>query len=401
LAVHLSPASRVSPSRIRAIAALADEHPGTLRLFVGEDTRPTPEFIKRAAVAAVEANKTYYTPNAGYPELRAAIATSLGELHGVEIDPARQVVVTSSGMNAIVLAIQATLGAGDSALVLTPLWPNTAAAIRVAGAEAIEVPLRFGTDGYTLDLDDLQHRVKPNTRLLALASPGNPTGWMATREDWSRIVDFCERHDLWLLADAVYERMVYSGTVAPSPFSQIRGRDRLIVVNSLSKSYRMTGWRLGYVVGPPDLGRIMTSLQEFVVSNAPGIVQAGGLAALVEGEEFIRESQARYARHARLAVDRLSKLEGVQVYEPGGAFYVFPKLEGLEDSNGFCERLVRRHRLGLAPGSAFGAGGEGHVRLCFAVEESILVEALDRFAACWRGCLVPDPPRSRVPLAHS
>lgn len=393
--MQLSPAARVSPSRIRAIAALADQHPGTLRLFVGEDTRPTPEFIKRAATAAIDSNKTYYTPNAGYPELRAAIAESLGALHGVDLDPTRQIVVTSSGMNAIVLAVQATLGAGDSALVLTPLWPNTAAAIRVAGAEAIEVPLRFESSGYSLVIEDLERRVQPNTRLLALASPGNPTGWMASEDVWARLFDFCERHDLWLLADAVYERMVYGGPVAPSPFAQRHGRDRLIVVNSFSKGYRMTGWRIGYVVGPQELGRVMTALQEFVVSNAPGVIQEAARVALVEGEAFIRESQERYARHAELAVRRLSRLEGVDVFAPDGAFYVFPRLEGLEDSFEFCQRMVERHRLGVAPGSAFGEGGEGHVRICFAVEASILVDALERFEVCWRDCLEPDSARGR------
>ncbi len=199
--MKLAPAAAVPPSKIRAIAALADEHPGTLRLFVGEDTRPTPDYIKAAARRAIDANKTYYTPNAGYLETRQAIAAHLADLHGVAVDPARQVVVTSSGMNAIVLAVQATVGPGDSALVLSPLWPNTAAAIRVAGAEAIEVPLAFESDGYRLDFDRLASAVRPNTRLLALASPGNPTGWTATEDDWRRLVDFCERHNLWLMAD--------------------------------------------------------------------------------------------------------------------------------------------------------------------------------------------------------
>lgn len=385
--MHLAPASRVSPSRIRAIAALADEHPGTLRLFVGEDTRPTPEFIKRAAHAAIDADKTYYTPNAGYSAVRAAIAARLGDLYGVDLDPMRQIVVTASGMNAIVLAVQATVGPGDSALVLTPLWPNTAAAIGVAGAEAIEVPLRFSAStGFTLDLNDLEAGVKPTTRLLAVASPGNPTGWMAGHDDWSRIIQFCQRHDLWLLADSVYERIVFQGRAAPSPLEHPDAFERLIVVNSLSKAYRMTGWRAGYVVGPPALTRTMTHLQEYVVSNAPGIIQEAARVAIEGGEDFIAESQARYARHARIAFERLDRLEGIDVFAPRGAFYLFPRLEGLDDSCAFCERMVRRHRLGLAPGSAFGAGGEGHIRICFAVEESILTEGLDRFAASWSDC---------------
>jgi aspartate/methionine/tyrosine aminotransferase len=387
--VKPSPASNVPASKIRAIAALADEHPGTLRLFVGEDSRPTPDYIKEAAKRAIDADKTYYTPNAGYAEVRRAVADHLADLHGIEVDPARQVVITSSGMNAILLAIQATVGAGDSAIVLTPLWPNTAAAIRVAGAEAIEVPLEFRPEGYRLDFDRLEAAVRPDTRLLALASPGNPTGWTATAEDWRTLVAFCERHGLWLLADSVYERIVYEGRTAPSPLAIPEARPRTILVQSLSKAYRMTGWRLGYAVAPPALGPLLANLQEFVVSNAPGVVQEAARAAILDGEPFIAEIQARYARNLALALERLGGLDGVELARTTGAFYLFPRLRGLSDSFGFCERMVREHRLGLAPGAAFGRGGEGHVRICFAVEEPILVEALDRFVARWEDCLEP------------
>lgn len=389
--MKLSPAASVQPSKIRAIAALADEHPGTLRLFVGEDTRPTPDYIKEAARRAIDADKTFYTPNAGYLETRRAIADHLADLHGADLDPTRQVVVTSSGMNAIVLAVQATVGAGDSAIVLTPHWPNTAAAIRVAGAEAIEVPLAFDPAGYRLDLDRLEAAVRPNARLLALASPGNPTGWTATEDDWRRLVNLCERHGLWLMADSVYERIVFDGRVAPSPLALPEARSRLIVVQSLSKAYRMTGWRLGYAVAPPELGRVMAHLQEFVVSNAPGIVQEAARVAILDGEPFIAEIQRRYARNLRVAVGRLRDLDGIELAEPSGAFYLFPRVRGLSDSFAFCRRLVVEHRVGIAPGAAFGPGGEGHVRICFAVEEDILVEALERFARSWRTCLEPSP----------
>ena len=382
--MQLAPAAAVQPSKIRAIMSLADRYPGTLRLFAGEDTLPTPDFIKDAAKAAIDANKTYYTPNAGYPEVRRAIAERTLDLHGVEVDPARQVIVTSSGMEAIVLAYQATLGPGDSALILSPCWPNLAAAARVAGAEAIEVPLAFHADGYVLDFDLLESSVRPDTRVLALASPGNPTGWMASAEDWERLVDFCERHDLWLIADGVYERIVYEGRVAPSPLAIPAARARTIVIQSLSKAYRMTGWRLGYALAPPAVGKVMTDLQEYVVSNAPGVVQEAARAAIADGEAFVAESQARYARHMRLVVERMGAIEGVELPRPAGAFYVFPRLIGLADSVGFCERLIVEHGVALAPGAAFGAGGEGHIRLCFAVDELTLRAALDRFEAGWR-----------------
>ncbi len=382
--MHFAPAAFVLPSKIRAIAALAEDHPGTLRLFYGEDSLATPDFVKEAGCRAIAESHTFYTPNAGTPGLRKAIADQTAMLHGVELDPMREVVVTASGMVALVLACQATVGPGDSAVVLTPLWPNVASAVRVAGAEAIEVPLALSDLGFELDWERIGGAIKPNTRLLALASPGNPTAWTATLDDWTRLVELCHRHDLWLMADGVYERLVYDGsTVAPSPLSVPGARSRTIVVQSFSKTYRMTGWRVGYAVAPPDLARAMTHLQEFVVSNAPSIAQEAARVAILEGEPFVKASQERYARHRRIAVDRLGRLEGVTVPEPTGAFYVFPRMEGLADSFDFCRHLVQSHGVGLAPGGAFGTGGEGHIRLCFAVDEPILLEALDRFEAGW------------------
>jgi aspartate/methionine/tyrosine aminotransferase len=381
--LKLGPATNVPPSRVRAIATLVDEHPGTLRLFVGEDTLPTPDFIKEAGKMAIVENKTYYTPSAGYLEVRKAVADRIADLHGIDVDPASQVVVTSGGMTAIVLAVQATTGPGDSAIVLTPFWPNLTGAIRVAGAEVIEVPLSFAPEGYRLDFDHLEAAVRPNTRLIALASPGNPTGWTASLDDWRKIVEFCERHALWLMADGAYERIVFNGKVAPSPLSIAEARPRTIIAQTLSKAYRMTGWRIGYAVGPPELGRAMTYLNEYVVSNASGINQEAARVALRDGEEFIAESVKRYAHHQRLVVERMSGMEGIELPKPGGAFYVFPRLRGLIDSYGFCERLVRERGVGFAPGAAFGAGGEGHIRICFAVDETTLIEALDRFEAGW------------------
>jgi aspartate aminotransferase len=381
--LKLSPASTVEPSQIRVVADLADKYPGTLRLFVGEDTLPTPQFIKDAAHQAIDADRTYYTPNAGYPDARAAVAARIEKLHGVEIDPTRQVILTCSGMAAIVLACQATVSQGDSALILTPLWPNLAAAIRVAGARSIEVPLTCEPRGFHLDFDRLESAVRPDTRLLALASPGNPTGWTATAEDWHRIVRFCEQHGLWLLADGAYERIVYDGPVAPSPLAIPEARSRLLIAQTLSKAYRMTGWRIGYVVGPPGIATAMTHLHEYVNSNAPGFVQDAARVALSDGEPFVAESVARYRRHYQIVLDRLHSIAGLWLPKPTGAFYVFPRLEGLTDSMAFCQWLVREHRVGLAPGSAFGTGGEGHIRLCYAVDEATLRDALDRFERGW------------------
>jgi aspartate/methionine/tyrosine aminotransferase len=381
---RLSAAAAIEPSRIRAIAALADETPGTLRLFYGEDTLPTPEFIKAAAHRALDANLTYYTPNAGYPALRQAIARQVADLHGVALDPMSEVVVTASGMVALNVACHATLGPGDSALVVTPLWPNIVAAVRLAGATPIEVPLDLDGPRFVLDPRRLEAAVRPDTRVLALSSPANPTGWTADRACWENLIDFCARHDLWLLADSVYERLVASGRAAPSPLSVPGARDRTIVAQSFSKAYRMTGWRVGYAVAPPEVARVLAFLQEFVVSHAPGVAQEAARVAIIEGEPFVAESQARYARNRAIAVARLRQIPGVTVPEPEGAFYVFPRFDGLADSFGFCQQLVRERRVGVAPGSAFGLGGEGHVRICFAVDEATLCDALERIEEGWR-----------------
>ncbi|HEV3168195.1 MAG TPA: aminotransferase class I/II-fold pyridoxal phosphate-dependent enzyme [Isosphaeraceae bacterium] len=403
--MRFAPAAAVEPSRIRAIAALAEQYPGTLRLFYGEDSLPTPDFIKAAAKRALDENHTFYAPNAGYLTLRQAITDSVLELHAVEVDPEREVVVTASGMVAIALASQATTGSGTSALVLSPIWPNIPAALRVAGAEVIEVPLSLSSAGYQLDLGRLESAVRPDTRVLALASPSNPTGWTASSEDWQRLVAFCERHDLWLLADGVYERLVFNANVAPSPLEIPGARARTIAVHSFSKTYRMTGWRVGYALAPAELARRMTHLQEFVISHAAGFSQEAARVALREGEPFVAESLARYARNRRIALERLRRTPDVLVPDPTGAFYVFPRLVGLTDSFAFCQWLVAERRVGTAPGSAFGIGGEGHVRLCFAAGEDILREALDRFEAGWiewrrhtRSDVVSTPGRSASKL---
>jgi aspartate/methionine/tyrosine aminotransferase len=382
--VQLSTAAiDVRPSKIREIFALAQEYPGTLMLLAGEDTRPTPDFIKHAAQAAIAANKTFYTPIAGYPEVRAAIAAHLERLHGATVDPAREILVTASGMNAIVLACQATIGPGRSALIVTPCWPNLAEAARVTGADVIESPLALVGRHYQLDWERLERDIRPDTHLIALASPGNPTGWMATSADWTRLAELAERRQAWLLADAAYDRIVFDDRVAPSPLTLPHASPFTIHAYTFSKSYRMTGWRLGYIVAPATITERMMQLQEFVVSHAPGFVQEAGRVALENGEPSIADDQRRYDRHRTIALESLDRLEGVATPSPAGAFYLFPRFERLRDTTAFCNHLVREYRLGLAPGAAFGSGGDGHIRICFAVEEHVLRDALERLTHAW------------------
>ncbi|MBI1325299.1 aminotransferase class I/II-fold pyridoxal phosphate-dependent enzyme [bacterium] len=383
--LSLSQAASVQASRIREIALLAERFPGTLRLFYGEDTRPTPEPIIEAGRSALAEHKTFYAPNAGYAELREAISARYRQLSGVEIDSADRVVVTASGSVALLLTIQSTIDPGDEAIVISPLWPNVREMVRVRGGTPVEVPLDRDSDGrFRLDFDRLAAAVTPRTKLIALASPSNPSGWTATAEDWRTLGQLCADRDLWLLADTVYDRLVYDGSkAAPCPLASIADHSRLWVAQSFSKAYRMTGWRVGWLVTPPGLWATAAKLQEFVVSHAAGFSQDAARFALEHGEGLISEMVSDYRANRDLAVERLSRLPGVSLASPEGAFYLFPKCDGLRDTFDFCERLVREYGVGVAPGMAFGPGGEGHVRICFAVDRGTLAEALDRFERAW------------------
>lgn len=378
---QLSRAASVEASRIREIALLADRFPGTLRLFYGEDTRPTPDYIIEAGKAALDRHKTFYTPNAGYPALRRAIAGQYQNLHQIEMDPMDRVVVTASGSVALLLTIQATINPGDEAIIISPLWPNVREMVNVRGGTPVEVALELGADHqFHLNFDAIEKAITSRTRLIALASPNNPTGWTATIDDWRRLGEICQSHNLWLLADTVYDRLVFDGsTAAPCPLAIPEIQERLWLAQSFSKAYRMTGWRVGWLVTPPGLWATAAKLQEFVVSHAAGFSQEAATKAMIDGEPFIKSMVTDYKANRDLAVARLSSIKGVTLAAPTGAFYVFPHIEGLTDSFEFCARLVREFQLGIAPGSAFGPGGEGHVRICFAVDQETLTTALNRF----------------------
>ena len=378
---NLSQAASVEASRIREIALLADQHPGTLRLFYGEDTRPTPELIIEAGREALARHHTFYTPNAGYPSLRQAIAAQYWNLHRLEIEPCDRVVVTASGSVALLVAIQATINPGDEAIIISPLWPNVREMINVRGATPVEVALELGPDHqFHLNFEQIEKAITPRTRLIAMASPNNPTGWTATEADWQCLAAICQRHDIWLLADTVYDRLVYDGsTAAPCPLALPELQSRLWLAQSFSKAYRMTGWRVGWLVTPPGRWATAAKLQEFIVSHAAGFSQEAARIAMQDGENLIAEMVTEYKENRDYAVDRLARLPGVTQAAPPGAFYLFPRIDGLTDSFQFCARLVRDFQLGIAPGSAFGAGGEGHVRICFAVDRLTLEEAIDRF----------------------
>jgi len=368
----------VPPSRIRELANIAFKMDGVLKLYFGESNLPTPQYIKDAAARALQEGFTYYTHNAGLPSLRQAIAEKYNELHHISLNPESEIVVTASGVQALHVAIRCLLDPGDEALLLTPAWPNASAIVRLCSAEPREIPMVLLGTRYQVDFEALQAATSSRTRLLVYTSPSNPLGWVATEEDQKLLLEFCRRHGLWLLADEVYERLYYGGPVAPSILRKCQRDDAVVVAQSFSKSYCMTGWRLGWVAGRSDLVQKATEMNEFIISHAPSMVQKAGEAALREGESEIRTMVARLKENLEFCQRSLESMPRVVLPKPEGAFYLFPRIKGLDDSFEFCKRLLLETRVGLAPGVAFGKGGEGSIRICYAADRSVLEAAMER-----------------------
>jgi aspartate/methionine/tyrosine aminotransferase len=378
----------VPHSRIRELAEIAMSMQGVLRLYFGESNLPTPEFIKRAAIEALADGYTFYTENAGLPSLRRAIARQYRQVQDVEIDPETEIVITASGVQALNVGIRSVLDPGDEALVLTPAWPNGSSNVAMANGVAREIPQPLCGDRYGVDFGALEAALTPRTRLLLYTSPSNPLGWVATEDEQQRLLDFSRRHGLWLLADEVYDRLYYAGPALGAPVSSVlrlaTRDDAVMVVQSFSKTYCMTGWRVGWLIARRDLARKATQLNEFIVSHAPSFAQKAAETALEHGETELVSMLERLKQNRDLCLDALRGMPGVTVPKPDGAFYLFPRIEGLADSSGFCRKLLEECRVGLAPGVAFGAGGEGSVRICYAAERAILEPAMERLAAFLR-----------------
>jgi aspartate/methionine/tyrosine aminotransferase len=370
--------NQIQPSRIRELANVAFTMEGVYKLHFGESDMPTPQYIKDAATQAINDGWTFYSENAGLPALRAAIAEKYADLHGVTLDPASEIVITGSGTQALNLMIRCTVDPGDEALILTPNWPNGTEIVRLFGATPREIPFIVRNGRFAVDFAALEAAVTPKTRLLLYTSPSNPLGWVATVEEQQQLLDFARRHHLWLLADEVYERIYYQGNVAPSILKLCTRDDAVIAVQSFSKSYCMTGWRLGWAVARRDLIAKAAPLNEFIISHAATFVQRAGLVALAQGEDEIAARAELFHERMTFCYNALAATKGVIVPKPEGAFYLFPRVEGITDSYDFCLRLLRETKVSVAPGVAFGAGGEGALRVCTASDLAILEPAMDR-----------------------
>lgn len=353
-------------SKIREVANAAWGREGLLTYWFGESDRPTPDFIRQAAAEALSQGRTYYTHNLGTGELRAALASYLTALHGRPIGPER-LAVTNSGVSALMIAAQAVVSPGDKVAVVTPVWPNVAEIPRILSAQVTAVSLEPAQGRWRLDLDRLMDALTPDTRALFLNSPNNPTGWTLPAEDRAAILARCRQYGIWLVADDVYERLVFDGrTCAPSFLSLAEDGDRVIGANSFSKAWRMTGWRLGWLTLPPALTESVGVLLEYNTSCAPDFVQAAAVAALQAGEPHVAELRAELAAARDLVLSALRALPGVEAPEPEGGMYAFFRIAACDDSVALALRLIEEAGIGLAPGAAFGDEGEGWLRWCFA-----------------------------------
>ena len=353
-------------SKIREVANAGLGRGDVLPFWFGESDEPTPDFIRDAAVRSLHDGETFYAHNLGLPELREALSAHVGGLHG-PVDAAR-IAVTSSGVNALMLAMQALAGPGDAVVAVVPVWPNLTAQPAILGASVKRVPLTVRDGAWVLDIAALLEAVTPRTNVLLVNAPNNPTGWTLTRDEQATILAHCRRTGTWIIADEVYERVFFEpGNACAPSFLDLAGPDdRLVVANSFSKSFLMTGWRLGWLVMPPTLVDAMGKLIEFNTSCAPVFVQRAGLAALAGAAGFVPGLVERL-RHCRdTLLPQLAALPGVSVATPRGGMYAFFRVDGQDDSLAFAKRLVTDAGLGLAPGAAFGAEAEGWLRWCFA-----------------------------------
>ena len=369
----------LTASKIRELYNEGVGRTDLLAFWVGEPDEPAPEFIREAARRSMAAGELFYTHNLGIPDLRAALAVYLSHLHRKTTES--QVAITSAGVNALMLAAQLLLDPGDRVVEVVPLWPNLQEIPKILGASVATVPLQFSAHGWKLDLQRLLDELKPGTRALFLNSPNNPTGWTLSREAQRTVLEHCRRHGIWLIADDAYERLYFGeGRAAPSFLELAEPGERLISANTFSKSWLMTGWRLGWLVAPAGLTADLGKLIEYNTSCAPAFVQRAGIAALTEGEPLVARTRERFRSARDFLVCELRKVKGVEVAVPEGAMYAFFRIDGMADSLAFCKRLVREQGLGLAPGSAFGPEGEGYVRWCFAASEARLAEGVARLS---------------------
>jgi aminotransferase len=364
------------PSGIRRFFDIASELEGVISLSIGEPDFITPWRIREAAIYSLERGITSYTSNAGLPALRDAICAHLFGRYGARYDPAQEVVVTVGVSEALDLALRALLNAGDEVLFAEPCYVSYLPGIRFAGGVPVPVRTR-GDEGFRLRPEDVEAAITTHTKAILLCYPSNPTGAVQTREDMQRIVDIAVKHDLYIVSDEIYDRLVYTGEHVC--VASLEGaRERTILLNGFSKAYAMTGWRVGYACAPRPIAEMLLKIHQYTMLCASHTGQIAAIEALRNGEPDVREMVADYDQRRRLLVNGLNEI-GITCPEPAGAFYAFPDIRntGLS-SQQFAEALLFEERVAVVPGDAFGESGEGYVRCCYATAAHLLEDAVAR-----------------------
>ncbi len=376
----------LAPSGIRRFFDMLAEMRDVISLTIGEPDFTTPEPITRAAIASLEAGETHYTANGGMIELRELISENLRNRYGVDYDPRAELIITVGASEAVDASLRALLDPGDEVIYHDPCFVAYAPCIQLAGG----VPVRIGTSDATsfeVSAEQIEAAITPRTKAIFLGYPNNPTGAVLSREKLAAIADVAERHDLLVISDEIYDRLVY-GDHAHTAFSALPGmRERTVLIGGFSKSYAMTGWRIGYVAAPSGLMTGIAKVHQYGIMCAPTSAQFAAVEALRIGEPFVQAMHDEYDRRRRLMTDRLNRM-GLLCFEPKGAFYCFPNVTdatGLDDET-FAQRLLAEERVAVVPGAAFGPSGAGHVRACYATAYEEIVEAMDRMDAFVRRC---------------
>ncbi len=369
--------ANLKPSGIRKFFDIAATMKEVISLGIGEPDFDTPRPIVEAGIRSLERGETHYTSNAGLMALREALTEHIQKLYGVSYDPAKEVVITVGGSEALYLTFTALLNPGDEVIVPTPCFVSYQAEVIMAGGVAVEIPCRM-ENNFDIDPDEIRKAITPRTRAILLGFPNNPTGAVASRERLLEIARMAEEHDLIVVSDEIYDRLVYGGHQHVCFPALPDMRKRTVLLGGFSKDYAMTGWRIGYAIGPAEIIGGLIRIHQYTVMCSPTTAQAAAITAVKEGEPYIAQMVAEYDRRRRLIVDGLNRI-GLPTFEPLGAFYCFPKISvtGLDDET-FANRLLQEEHVAAVPGNAFGAGGEGFLRCSYATSYDKIEEALRR-----------------------
>lgn len=367
----------LKPSGIRKFFDVAATMKDVLSLGIGEPDFDTPKPVVDAGIRSLERGETHYTSNAGLFELRKALSEHLERLYGVSYDPSTEILITVGGSEALYLSATALLNPGEEMLIPTPCFVSYQAEAILAGGAAVEIPSTM-ENNFDLDPKALEAAITPRSKAILLGYPNNPTGAVATREKLLEVARIAEEHDLVVISDEIYDRLVYGGHQHVC-FPSLPGtKARTLLLGGFSKDYAMTGWRIGYACGPAEIIKGLVRIHQYTVMSAPSTSQAAAIAALKEGEPYVQQMVAEYDRRRRLVVSGFNEI-GLPTFEPKGAFYAFPKVSvtGLDDET-FATRLLDEEHVAMVPGNAFGAGGEGFCRASYATSYAKLETALER-----------------------